>query len=62
MTAVKTPVLCAACTARQAAAPGQAREYIERTTAEAPDVPARRDHHIRITVWAACSGCSGRTR
>jgi hypothetical protein len=62
VTAVKTPVLCASCTSRRDAADGRTREFVERITPDYPDVSADRDHHIRITVWAACSGCSGRTR
>jgi hypothetical protein len=62
VSAWKTATLCAACQARRDSADGHTREYAARTTPEAPDVLADRDHHIRITVWAACMGCSGRTR
>jgi hypothetical protein len=60
-TAVKT-ALCEACKARRDAADARTREFVERITPDYPDVSADRDHHIRITIWAACSGCSGRTR
>lgn len=61
MIATKTG-LCAACQARRGNATAHASQYTARTTPEAPDVPADREHRMTITVWAACTGCSGRTR
>jgi hypothetical protein len=61
-TATLTPVLCARCKAARAASHVHTTEFAERTTPDYRDAPADRDHHIRITVWAACTGCSGRTR
>lgn len=61
-TATKTTGLCAACQARRSNAAAHPDQYTARTTAEAPDVPADRDHKLTIVVWAACSDCSGRTR
>jgi hypothetical protein len=51
--------LCVHSKAARAAAYVHTREFVENTTPEAPDVPADRDHHISITVWTACTCCSG---
>ena len=63
MSATKTAAgLCPACSARRSAAAERADEYTARSTPEAPDVTAEREHRMTITAWAACTGCSGRTR
>lgn len=63
MTATKTaPRLCVRCKARRAAAYVHTDVVITRTSEDAPDVLADREHRMTISTWTACAACSGGTR